>query len=74
LVNSPLSRIIHLDPGEHPGDPIAQALNAGHDLRDRPAEVEDRGGARRPVRLTLFPLRDRDKVVGGVVIVRSPSA
>ena len=40
------------------------------DLRDAPAAIADRKGARVPVRLTLFPLRDRDKTVGGVAILR----
>jgi sigma-B regulation protein RsbU (phosphoserine phosphatase) len=74
LVNTPLARLVRLEAGASKGDSLAQALSAGHDVRDQPAEIEDRHGGRIGVRLTLFPLRDRDKVVGGVVILRALSA
>jgi CHASE3 domain sensor protein len=71
LVNQPLERVVRLAaaPGAAPTlrDPIAQALADGRDLRDLDAVVEDRQGRQTRVRLSLFPLRDRDKVVGGVV-------
>jgi C4-dicarboxylate-specific signal transduction histidine kinase len=51
-------------------DPLTQALKEGRDLRDVAALVVDRHSRLIPVRLTLFPLRDRDKVVGGVVVLR----
>lgn len=75
LVNQPLSRVVRLvnEPGgaEAPMlDPIAQALKEGHDLRDQPAVMEDKRGRQTPVRLTLFPLRDGDKVVGGVATLQ----
>jgi PAS domain-containing protein len=74
LVNSPLSRVVRLDGedrggGLHPADPLGQALREGRDLRDQPAVLEDRNGLSTPVRLTLFPLRDGDNVVGGVAVV-----
>ena len=75
LINQPLTRVVHLV-AAHPGadapllDPIAQALKEGHDLRDRPAIVEDQRGRQIPVRFTLFPLRDGDKVVGGIVTLQ----
>lgn len=72
LVNQPLSSIVRLaeESGEAPGrDPIARALADGRDLRDRPAVVAAKGGQKVPVRLALFPLRDQDKVVGGVAII-----
>ena len=49
---------------------LARALAEGHELRDRPAQLADRRGQRQPVRCTLFPLRDGNKVVGGIVILR----
>jgi PAS domain S-box-containing protein len=78
LVNSPLARVVRLDGGGHgsvasPADPLAQALGEGRDLRDQPAILEDRKGHSIPVRLTLFPLRDGNKVVGGVAVV-TPAA
>jgi PAS domain S-box-containing protein len=75
LINQPLTRVVRLvaaHPGAHAPllDPIAQALREGHDLRDQPAIVEDQRGRQIPVRFTLFPLRDRDKVVGGIVTLQ----
>ena len=72
LINQPLSRIVRLEADEQAGpatlrDPMAQALKEGRDLRDRPATVEDKHGRKTRVSFSLFPLRDRDKVVGGVV-------
>lgn len=75
LINQPLSRVVRLI-GPHAGadaplvDPIAQALKDGRDLRDQAAVVRDKRGRQTPVRFTLFPLRDRDKVVGGVVTLQ----
>ncbi len=74
LINLPLSRIVQLLPDPAAGavpltDPVARALKEGHDLRHRAATIEDKRGARKHVRFTLFPLRDRDKVVGGVAIL-----
>lgn len=61
----------HFSPGIV--DPVAQALKEGRDLRELPAVVTDRLSRDVPVRFTLFPLRDRDKVVGAVVILRVES-
>jgi CHASE3 domain sensor protein len=78
LANKPFSSIVRLS-GEHRGgppslgNPMAQALEAGQDLQDQPALLEDKRGQGIPVRLSLYPLRDGDKVVGGVVILRVPS-
>ena len=74
LVNQPLSRIVRL-PAAPRGtapmlNPVALALKEGRDLRDQPAIMEDKRGRHTPVRLTLFPLRDRDKVVGGIVTLQ----
>ena len=75
LINQPLSRVVRLVT-THGGDeapmldPIAQALKDGRDLRDQPAIIEDKRGRQTPVRFTLFPLRDKDKVVGGIVTLQ----
>lgn len=74
LVNKPFSSVARLADGDRAAgaalfDPIARALAEGRDLRDQPALVEDKNGRITPVRLMLFPLRDRDKVVGGVAIL-----
>ena len=74
LINQPLSRVVRLaafDGADAPlFDPVAQALNDGRDLREQAAFVEDKRGRRTAVRFSLFPLRDRDKVVGGVVTLQ----
>jgi PAS domain S-box-containing protein len=72
LIHRPFSSIARLTfAGQAPMlDPIAQAMKDGRDLRDHPAVVEDKMGQTIPVRMALFPLRDRDKVVGGVVILQ----
>jgi len=79
LIDEPLSKIVRLLPA--PGgadapllDPLAAALREGRDLRDQPASLEDVRGRGTKVRLNLFPLRDRDKVIGGVVTVHTGDA
>jgi CHASE3 domain sensor protein len=81
LINEPLSKVVRLDlpskEGEAPFlDPALQALRDGRDLRNHPATAQDRRGRQAAVRYTLFPLRDRDKVVGAIVTLQltaSPS-
>lgn len=72
LVDRPLSRVVQLvghDPAKATFDPIARTLVDGHELRDKAAVIVAKNGQTTPVRLNVFPLRDRDKVVGGVVIL-----
>lgn len=74
LVHRPFSALARLTAPEGSGaaplvDPMTQALRDGQDLREQSALLEDKLGRKIPVRLALFPLRDRDKVVGGVVIL-----
>jgi PAS domain S-box-containing protein len=75
LINEPISKVVRwLETGKPTEgsllDGMSRALREGRDLRDQPAVVTDGLGRQRNVRLTLFPLRDRDKVVGGVVILQ----
>lgn len=73
LINRPIADIVRLTASGTAGspmvDPIAHALRSGHELRDASAVVKDRRGVETPARLTVCPLRDGNKVVGGVVIV-----
>jgi PAS domain-containing protein len=78
LVNRPFSCVVQLNPGAGGGngllhDPLYQALAEGRDLRDLPAVLEDKRGRKTSVRLTIFPLRDGDKVVGGIVVLQIAS-
>ena len=73
LVNRPLQELVRLGSGGRAGlgDPLAQALREGRDYREAEAFVKDRNGREVAVGFMLFPLRDRDRVVGGVVILRT---
>lgn len=78
LINQSLSTLARWAPTEPKPtttllDVTTRALREGRDLRDLPAEVEAKDGRTTLVRLTMFPLRDRDKVVGGVVILQASS-
>ncbi len=74
LINQALDRFVHVNKragGTAPlADPLTQALKHGQDLRDQAATIEDKTGRLIPVRFALYPLRDRDKVVGGVVTLQ----
>jgi PAS domain S-box-containing protein len=77
LVNLPLSAVVQLagvpTGAEAPlRDPLAQALREGRDLREQAALLKDKRGRQTRVVLSLFPLRDQDKVVGGVVTLQVP--
>ena len=71
LINRPFASLAQLTHGGTAPmvDPIAQAMRDGRDLRDQGAKIQDKLGRRITVDVALFPLRDRDKVVGGVVII-----
>jgi PAS domain S-box-containing protein len=73
LVNRPLQSLVRLGGAARPAgfDPLAQALREGREYREAEAFVQDRSGRETPVSFRLFPLRDRDRVVGGVVILRT---
>ncbi len=76
LVDRPLARILALSqPAKPTFDVLARTLVDGHELRDKPATLTPKDGPAVSVRLNVYPLRDRDKVVGGVVVlqVQSPS-
>ncbi|AOS43071.1 sensory histidine kinase AtoS [Lacunisphaera limnophila] len=71
LIDRPLSRILWLAGDTLPTfDPMARTLIEGHEMRDKPAFLTTKGGKSVSVRLNIYPLRDRDKVVGGVVVLQ----
>ena len=75
LINQPLAYVVQLvaaggSAGAPMLDPVALALKDGRDLRDQLAEVTDKRGRQTPVRFNLFPLRDQNKVVGGIVTLQ----
>jgi PAS domain S-box-containing protein len=71
IVNRPLGDVVTLTGAAT--DPVPRALAEGHDLRDLPALLKDKHGHCHPVQCTVFPLRDGNKVVGGIVIARLSS-
>ncbi len=68
LINQPFAALVELpsDAGTPGVDLLAQALKAGRELR-APGLMKCRDGRKVPVRVAVYPLRDGDKVVGGVV-------
>lgn len=65
LINKPLASLVEL--AEDPGaSRVAHALRTGHELRAT-GRVQCKSGGARPVKVAVYPLRDGDKVVGGVV-------
>jgi PAS domain S-box-containing protein len=69
LVSQSIERVLQV-PADGPANPIIAALNEGRELQERPALVTTKSGASIQVRFNLVPLRDDNKVVGGVVTVR----
>ncbi len=79
LINRPLADLVQLAPlaGDTravAADPVGRSMQDGRDLRERPAVLKDRDGREHPVQFSVFPLRDGNKVVGGVVTMRTLDA
>jgi PAS domain S-box-containing protein len=73
IITSPLMRLVRSANGNGaagPQDQLAHALRDGRELQGMPVQLVSKDGRVVPYRLSLFPLRDRDKVVGGVVTLR----
>ena len=71
LINSSLERILRLEgAGGELFDPLLQALKDGRDLVGAGAVIIDKAGVAAQAELALYPIRDQDKVVGGVAVVR----
>jgi CHASE3 domain sensor protein len=64
IIGRPLDQLLQLSM-----DPISQALKDGREIQDRPAGLIGKAGKITPVRFSLVPLRDQNKVVGGVLTV-----
>jgi len=69
LISQSIERVLQPS-ADGPANPIISALNEGRELQERPATLVTKAGATIPVRFNLVPLRDDNKVVGGVVTVR----
>lgn len=73
LITSPLTRVVRFDSDSNGEvkDVFAKALRDGREIQDCAVVLVTKDGSTKPYRLNLVPLRDRDKVVGGVVTLRS---
>jgi CHASE3 domain sensor protein len=77
LINKPFATLVEFQPGIEAAaagrvDPMAHALKTGREVRG-PGVLRLKHGGKMPVRVTLCPMRDGDKVVGGVVILEANS-
>jgi CHASE3 domain sensor protein len=74
LVAQPLERVLRLtaeaSAGSPPQNPITFAMHEGREIQDRDALLLSKSGTTAPVRYSMIPLRDHDKVVGAVITVR----
>ncbi len=74
LVGSPLSKILELPATAPEGVPgtalFAQALKDGREIQDAVANIQRKDGRKIAARLSMIPLYDQTKVVGGVITVR----
>jgi CHASE3 domain sensor protein len=73
LINQSLTRVLLTTTTEAGPDlesRLGQSMKEGRDLRDQPAVLVARNEQRSPVRFSLFPLRDQNKVIGGIVILQ----
>lgn len=73
LIAQPLDLALRVQPqgvGDAAQNPIAFAMRQGREIQDTEAVLLTKSGGTIPVRYSMFPLRDQDKVVGAVVTVR----
>lgn len=72
FINQPLERFVHLVPPPPFGttDPIASALASGRDFSPRPARITSKHAGELTGTLTVYPLRDGEKVVGGIATLQ----
>ncbi|MBI2518513.1 MAG: CHASE3 domain-containing protein [Opitutae bacterium] len=71
ILTAPLTHIVEAARDPVTGlDPLARALLEGREVHHHPVTVLGQAGRRIAGRLTLIPLRDQDKVVGGVAVVQ----
>lgn len=74
LINQPLHKLVQLvapaDAHSPLRDPIAAALTSGRDLRTQPARIAGKPPLTLTATLTVYPLRDGEKVVGGIATLQ----
>ena len=71
IIAGPLAQVLEVGRDLITGhDPLSQALQAGRELHHHRVVVLGSGERRISGRLTLIPIHDQDKVVGGVAVVQ----
>jgi CHASE3 domain sensor protein len=74
LVAQSLDRVLSLgaepSAGASQQNPIVFAMHEGREIQDQDAVLLTKSGRTAPVRYSMVPLRDHDKVVGAVITVR----
>jgi PAS domain-containing protein len=72
LIAQSIERVLQFPPDTATGaqNPLLAAMRDGREIQERSATLLNRAGTAMPVHFSLVPLRDQDKVVGGVVTVR----
>ena len=68
LIKQPYSQFVHLSPAKAI-DPVLAAMKAGRDLRNQPATITGPDGTVAAI-LSLYPLRDHNKVIGGILTLQ----
>jgi PAS domain S-box-containing protein len=75
VVGSRIDKLLSIqDPSDASQLRFAQALKEGRELQGRPAAVLCKNGATLPAQFNMIPLRDQNKVVGGVMTLRLHAA
>lgn len=74
LISSPLHKIFRaaFEDMALKNDPLPPALKEGRELHERTGYLVHKSGAITPMHFSLYPLRDQEKVVAGVLLLRQP--
>lgn len=73
MVGSPMDKVLRIQdvPGASARElTLQQALKEGREIQGRPGTLLCKNGTSFPMRFNMVPLRDQNKVVGGVLTVR----
>jgi CHASE3 domain sensor protein len=71
MVDRPFGEFVSLANPPADGDPLVRAMKDGRELRDQTAILVAKSGQRHAVELNFVPLRDGNKIVGGVITLRA---
>lgn len=74
LISSPLHKIFRaaFEDMQTKIDPLPPALKEGRELLERTGYLVNKQGAITPMHFSLYPLRDQEKVVAGILLLRQP--